>query len=110
MLRNVVCLLTGACVSPYLARSKSRMIGLAFVTSDAIGLALSPEYPFRANSFCQSFCFHDFKCLISDYDFMFFLYGVLSVFFFGAFHSLPVRQRVFFQARERIVLFSRGFP
>ena len=72
------------------------MTGLAFVTSDAIGLALSPEYPLRANSFCQGFCFHDFKCFASDYGFMPFLYGVLSVFFLGAFHSFPVRQRVSF--------------
>ena len=76
MLRNAVGLPIGACVFPYLVCSKSRMTSLAFVSSDAIGLVLSPEYPFRANSFCRSFCFRGFKCLVSDYGFIFFLYGL----------------------------------
>ena len=29
------------------------MTSLAFVSSDTVELVLSPEYPFRANSFCQ---------------------------------------------------------
>ena len=71
------------------------------MSSNVIRLALPPKHPFRANSFCRSFCFRDFKCLVSDYGFIF-LYGLQPVLFLGAFHSFPVRQRVSFRARERI--------
>ena len=71
--------------------------------SDAtIGLVLSLEYPFGANSFCRSFFFRVFECLVLDYSFISFLNGLQPALFLGAFHSIPVCQRVSFRARGRI--------
>ena len=92
------------CLFFHIQLSKPRMTSLALFLMLPSGPALSPEYqpPFRANCFCQNFCLCDFKSLVSDYGFIFFLNYLQSVPFPGTFHGFPARQRIFFRAHEPI--------